>query len=362
MLFFFILHWTQAHAQDIQSIALIAGSAGGAAATANQAYLGMIPYEIEEWRGSSGTTSAINNDCGLILETRLIRGSRRNYLFLGLNNPTSNTYNIQFNKLEFEFGSGKVRFTDIPISENTYELKAGWYAWGFIPFPNKQDFKGEDSLVFKLPTHTQGSNCILQNKHMRNKHVSINTMSESNYTVFDMSLELGANINLMGKLNSAQRSANQGAGLLSLSGFGSINHGMHFLLYGSDLGKPESSYYDRPFATDTRASLFTFGLGYTYRTSLANNNHWVYLSPGLAYSGISFSNNKESKSKSSSYISTYFNVSYDYVFSSVSSGFWTGDHAIGITLVNNYIPSQQDRGISIEGASTGALLRYRLGY
>ncbi len=363
-IFLIAIFFQSAQAQDAQVVALIAGTAAGTATAANQAYWGLMPYELEEWRGSSGSTSAISSDCGLILETRLIRGSRRNYIFIGLNNPTSNVANINFNKMEFEFGSGKVRFTDIPISENTYELKSGWYVWGFIPFPNKQDFKGEDFLTFKLPTVSGTSQkiCTVQNKHARNKNIKSDSMSESNYTVFEMSVEFGMNINLIGKLESSQETSSRGAAMLSLSGFNSANHGVHFLFYGSDLGKPDPSYYNRVFDSDTRTSLFSLGLGYTYRLSLGNHRHWFYASPGLAYSGISFSQNEQSNYKSSSYVSAYLGLTYDYVFSSVASGFWAGDHAIGLTLFNSYIPEQQSRGVTIEGASTGLLLRYRIGY
>lgn len=344
---------------DGKDMALFAGLIAGSTSLSYGAHYGRLPRELTDWKDATQTTSSLSKNCGILVETRLLKGNRQNFIFLGLSNSSDKNTSLHFDKMQFEFENGKVRFPDMTLRQGSYELKSGWYVWTLLPFPRKIDFKGQNSLVFKLPTSSNGDNtCLISSSHKRNKSLPQDRESYLEYTSFDLSIEAGASVFKSDKVKSVN---NDVLGLFSMtvSSYLNINHGLIFSVLGDFNGDANSTEFNSTLQ-NPKVSQTSLSYGYVYR-SLLKRNHYFYVSLAPSWTSLILSDDNSKNRERFSYFSVVNALSYDYTFSSVNRGFWRGDHAIGVTLFNNYIPSQSNKGFKYNGLRTSLLLKYRVG-
>lgn len=351
-------------ANGARSLVLFSGMMAGTGAVSDHVYFGMIPNEATDWQDATKSTSVLGKTCGLLIETKLLRGQRHNYMFVGVSNSLSQPVHLMWNKMEFRFGSGKLRIPDISTEKNMQELKSGWYVWGLVPFPKKQDFKNETSVALRLPIVQSNAStpCVMESHHVRDKNQPAEEATYTEYSSLHFVFEMGASVLSTSLLRAAHVDpGSELSGGVRMEGFGSANHGAFWSLMFSGLGNPRLEKY--PIGTDpnTKASVMNFAYGYTYRNSFLSSDHSYYISLAPAYSFLSARKIGENESENYGYFSIFNSFSYDYRIAT-SSGYPEVDHALGITLMTNYFPKQSSKSLSVEGLQASLLLRYRWGF
>ena len=112
--------------------------------------------ELAEWKDDRAQSTAILGDsCGFNYEARMIGDLRDNYLWLTLKNNNATQRSFNPIEVEFKFSDGIERRPDL-FRFNEVFFEPGRLYNMILPFPSKEDFKGQQSLEVVVPINGEG--------------------------------------------------------------------------------------------------------------------------------------------------------------------------------------------------------------
>lgn len=350
--------------QAVDAAVVFVGALAGATAITATGYYGWIAKEVKDWIDpETGTTAALNSQCGLAAEARLLRNNRANYLFFALKNENAETRVLKPEEIRIIFPNGRERLATVQQYSQHSEIKPHWRVIGLAPFPEKHEFKNQDSLIVEIPLYAQGDEpiCTVTVPMKRNPSVPTDERTTVSYTVMDMTFDLGAvafrskNLNELGSDRFSMS--------LNIYGYPALHHGFYlgvgFEDYGGDQNKLRATT-GASLSGTTNLSGAILSAGYTYRAFLGR--HWSLSTDlGPAYYGLTLYGGGRS-AYDEGYFAGIARLNLDYRFARVLSGFFFGDYAVGLSVYDYWIFNGSFGTLPASGSSLGAALRLRIGF
>ncbi|MFP5386066.1 MAG: hypothetical protein ACLGHN_08315 [Bacteriovoracia bacterium] len=350
----------------VGTAAFTAGAtAGFVAGTQHGYYNSIIHQELKGWSDKrTDTTTELSNDCGLNSEFHLVGNHARNYLLIGLSNTKAENVVVQNSKIEFVYDNERKRFPGWLGHPSDYEVRAGWWFVGYIPFPTKEEFHGTDVIEAKIPVlNSKGESCVVTATFNKKEEILNENIS---YSIFEYYLEGGVSLFELGstrKLGSPESLFG-----LGLNFYLKPNHGFGFHLLsetgfkGSD---KERVYREFEKGRNYRANTFMINLHYIYRHFFSPRFTLNY-EPALG-NQVVHDEKKFRKQGLGDPISSAFVISqkfmFNWNFSSIRS------HPVlninffgGVGPIYIWIPAQKINGESIAGHRFGLLARFGIGF
>ncbi|WP_413557663.1 hypothetical protein [Bdellovibrio sp. HCB209] len=316
----------------------MAGAIGGSLNAGGQAAMGRLPEELSDWEDpATMSTSRLSAQCGVLTEMKLVRTSRLNFLFLGIRNDGEQSITVRNDRVKGLFSNGRERYFLSPPGNSSLEIKPHWYAWGFIPFPRKTDFKDQDSLKVTVPVMNGGKNCemIATFNRDKNKEQDLNSYTEAPTVVVSMGVGVGSGFTPV----SADTFDNNLPVSLDFyfAGFAKPTEGGYLQMSVTMLGDIKSSErYDSSIYK--RANLIDMSIGKAWR-SFYSDTVSTYLNVGPSIGvvealGQTNSGDRDSKAV----VGLYASYTTDWRYARQYWGFLRGDYSLGLTLYAKYYP------------------------
>ncbi|MFV3408516.1 hypothetical protein ACNH6C_07900 [Bdellovibrio bacteriovorus] len=351
-----------ASARGGSGAAFIVGAIGGVAAAGASAEQGRLPEELSDWADPlSQSTSRLDSQCGVLTEMKLVRTSRLNYLFFGLRNESGKDVMARLDRVRATFGNGRERLL-LATGNSTLEVKNGWYAWGFIPFPRKTDFRSQDTLKLAVPLVVGGNvTCDLQAKFIRNKAIAEDQNSYIEAGAFVMSMGLSTTLGATKGITDVAEPYHHGQVEFYFAGFKEVDRGVYWQFGASELGevRNSSSFGNRQYE---KANMIDMSIGRAWRSFYGEETSG-YFSVGPSMGLVqAFIHSGETEKDTKFTVGAYGSYSFEWRYSRVYMGEFRGDYSIGFTVFAKYYPYVFDVGQSDVGMLGASLDLLRIGY
>lgn len=312
--------------------------------------------ELEEWKDDRSQSTAILGDtCGFVYEARMIGDLRDNYLWLSLKN--NNTTQRSFNpiEVEFKFSDGIERRPDL-FRFNEVFVEPGRLYNMILPFPSKEDFKGQQSLDVTVPFYGEGKKCVLPLKLIRNPKVQDTMKSTSSQNILEMDVGFGGS-NFTGNLAKAFETSHS-VTHLNMAIYGAKNGGMYFgfRAYGSENINSQLAAAEG-YGTDWHSNVSEFYIGYTHRF-VHEQDLMSYLRFGIGGASIRVTNDLYVNQDSLSASTLDFQWGFQRFFSRIKSGIWLGNYYWGAGLNGSHLFTSKTmkNGTKFDGGAGSALV------
>ncbi|AHZ83464.1 hypothetical protein Bb109J_c2854 [Bdellovibrio bacteriovorus] len=351
-----------AFANDSSGVAFFVGAIGGVAAAGSSAERGRLPDELSDWADpSSLSTARLDSQCGVLTEMKLVRTSRLNYLFFGLRNESGKDVMVRLDRVRAVFGSGRERLL-LSLSNNTLEIKNGWYAWGLIPFPRKTDFREQDTLKVAAPLIVGGtSTCDLQATFSRNKAIAEDQNSYIEAGALVMSIGLATTLGATKGITDISEPYHHPQAEFYFAGFREVDNGVYWQFGASELGKvrDSSSFGDRQYE---KANMIDMSIGGVWRSFYGEaTSGYFNLGPSMGLVQA-FIRSGEAEKDTKFTFGVYGSYSFEWRYARVYMGEFRGDYSFGFTVFAKYYPYVFDVGQSDVGMLGASFDILRIGY
>jgi len=322
---------------------------------------GMSDYELRDWKNTeTSTTLELSDQCGILLEARLLDLHLSNYLMLGLKNRAHASQYIKSSEFAFTFSSGRERAASIVDMNEVTKLEENVEKVIYIKLPEKGDFKDSDSLQVNAPvfdSELKVKTCALNVKFYRNAQVPHSKMSENPYTAFDFNLGLGSSF-YRGHLSNV---GGEGYFMdLGVDSFFNVRDGVFADLVLDGISSPQYALLSQVSGTtvDSSSSVMGMGIfvGYVQRHILSNRLALSWkLGPGmyaLRYSNADTSNSFAGMGQ----------VALDYRFGQVSRELLPRVFSVGIAVSDIWIPRGDiNDQVNYSGHDASWMIRLKMG-
>jgi|GEM_PF-6279001 len=330
---------------------------GGMIGTSILSYSGGAVDELEAWKNPvTNSTVQLGTGCGTVVEAHLMGNNPFNYLFVVVKNASNDAEELLYDQIQMNFSGGAARLPVVLQNASPAVMNPSQIAWGFFPFPSKNDFEKANALTVRVPIRKRGSSeaCWIETHFQRNQNVS-DARSYTSSTSFEMQIGGGINVLRSGAQRDFTRS---GGGSLELgfSGYNGPHWGGTFLLLSDSMGAIDHSKtgsLSKSAGMDENLVAFYLTLGLSYRSALGDHWTWSYdLGPSLAIA--SYNRIHQDQKDSSAYFALMHRLQLNYRLGRKQRGFWMGDYLIGVSLIHAWVPN----GSNAEGLSFGGNLLY----
>lgn len=317
-----------------------AATIGGAVNVGNQSIYGRLPYELSDWLDpESQSTARLKAQCGVLTEMKLVRTSRVNLLFVGIRNESGKDVALRLDRATAKFGNGRERFMVAHHGKSTLEVNKGWYSWGFLPFPQKSDFKGQETLSMSIPAVIDGvQGCELVESFARTPGVPEDENSYIEAPNFLIAMGIGSVLGRSGSMGSLFSEEFPLGADFYFGGFSRPSRGYYLQMSAYSMGKVKNSRLFGNVEYDN-ANMLDISLGPTWR-SFYSENTTGYFNVGPSYASLSIFEpepNKPDKTERGS-IGLYSSYTYDWRYFRQQFGPLRGDYSFGLTVYVKYYP------------------------
>lgn len=328
------------HADDGgMGLLFVAGAIGGSAAVGGNAAVGRLPEELQDWQDPKiQSTSQLEAQCGLLTEVKLVRTSRLNLLFIGVQNQGAEDASLMLDRIRLRFGNGRERFA-LANNRRSEEVKKGWYSWGFVALPRKSDFRGQEELKVFVPVLSGGKTCEIENTFHRDlaKPEDENSVTEASSLLVSFGIS-----GIGGPYGRTQDVLGTGGTSfdISFAGFSAPSQGwfLTFSLLNLDKVKDPSYFGSGPY-TQARGADLSLGKAYRYFRSEVTTDIW---SLGLSGTSITGTNGKTGSdlqnSPGKSGYGFYTSYTRSWRYAREYFGVFRGDYEVGLTAYAKYYP------------------------
>lgn len=316
--------------------------------------------ELPEWKEKrSQSTAELGNACGFQYEARLIGNARANFLWLSLKNlgEVEKSYNPI--DTEFVFSDDTRRRPDLFRFDKVY-LESGRLYGIILPFPDKENFAQQSKVTINFIVEEKRKPCSISIEMIRNPEVADTLTTTTTLNLFDMSAHVGR-YNLSGDLADIGKQDGTFGGF-NMNFFGRDYHGVYFSFYSYEQSKISNEYANKyNVAINSKLSLYSFNLGYTYRHFFKKNLQ-LYASLGIgALSGAVDDDLTDSRKELEGRGLIDLGLGYRYTFARVRSGPWIGNYFGGVDghyFITNKVRDTESKPIP---AGSGGSLGLHIG-
>lgn len=355
---------TYASMNYIEPILYVGTTAAVVVGTEAAIYNSLVETELKSWSDKeTGTSVRLENQCGMNAELHLTGSHRRNSLFLGLTNTTSQSISVKLRESKFIYDKNRVRYPGYSFETSDTRISPGWWQIAWIPFPSKEEFKGIKTIDVEIPVieEKSGKVCVIKSQFNR---TSVVEEEENSYSVFEFMMDFGPSLTQSGKIKELGDPS--GIWAMEFNFYPKPNHGVgmafssEFNFSGGDSPRIIDEFSGR---SSYHATASYFGLQYIYRHFL--NEKWYVsfaIGPGFQVITEDRYNHYHGNDNGTIDFAIADKLMLNWIFSSWKTPGTDIDFFTGIGINHYWSPSADLNGQDLSGHRISGLLRIGMGF